>query len=660
MIKRSPNTRLVPSGTTAVPPGSLLRQAPWWPVVAAFAAALLVYWPALHGTFIWDDAGHITRPELRSLRGLARIWFEIGATQQYYPVLHSAFWLEHFVFGDPPTGYHALNVFLHATAACLFATTLRRLNVPGPWLAAFLFLLHPVCVESVAWISEQKNTLSTVFYLLAALAYLRFDGSRRPVHYAIASLLFCLALGTKTVTATLPAALLVVFWWQRGRLDPRRDVAPLAPWFVLGAAAGVVTAWVEHGFIGARAEEFNLGILERGLLASRAIWFYLAKLIHPADLIFIYPRWQIDAGVWWQYLFPLGVLLLVLGGWHWRRHRGPVAAGLFFAGSLLPALGFVNIYPFRFSFVADHFQYLASLGIFAAGGAGLMRLFTLRVHVPARTVTLSLLTLLGGLTWRQSAMYRDEFTLYESTLEKNPEAAMAHNNLGNTLVDAGRAREAIPHFEAALKLRPNSALYENSFGYALMRLGEPVAAIPHFERVLRLEPDHVWARVYLGLALKSLGRREEAEAKFRSALQVKPYHPEAHLNLGLMLAQRGDFNQAIEHFTTAARLSPGNPDPEFNWALALVVSNRLGEALPHFEAAARLAPNRPYIHNSYGRALALAGDFETAIGHYREALRLDPNLAEAHFNLAQVLRQTGRNDEAARHFSEATQLGWKN
>ena len=194
--------------------------------------------PALQAGFIWDDDGHVTRTDLRDLSGLYRIWFEFGATQQYYPVLHSAFWLEHLVWGDSPLGYHLLNVLLHASAACLFGVLLRRLAVPGAALAALLFALHPVCVESVAWISEQKNTLSLVFYLCAALAYLRFTERRRGTVYLLATGLFVLALLTKTVTASLPAALLVVFWWQRGRLEWRRDVVPLLPWFALGRGVG--------------------------------------------------------------------------------------------------------------------------------------------------------------------------------------------------------------------------------------------------------------------------------------------------------------------------------------------------------------------------------------------------------------------------------------
>ncbi len=628
----------------------------WWLVLAACAAALVAYAPALRGALLWDDDGHITRADLRSLGGLARIWFEPGATQQYYPVLHSAFWLEHRFFGDAPIGYHVLNVLLHATAACLFAAVLHRLRVPGAWLAAFLFLLHPVCVESVAWISEQKNTLSLVWYLLAALAYLRFDRTRRPEHYVVALLLFALAVGTKTVTATLPATLLVVFWWQRGRLDFRREVAPLALWFGLALAAGLTTAWVERELVGAVHNEFDLSPVQRGLLASRVIWFYLGKLVYPANLSFVYPRWSIDAAEWWQDLFPLGILLLALAAWRWRRRRGPVAAGLIFIGSLFPALGFVNVFPFVFSFVADHFQYLASLPIFALTGAGLAWVLARGPAVPTRSAVLGLVVACGMLTRSQSATYRDGITLYRATLEKNPAAWMAHNNLANAL---GSTPEAVAHLEAALRLRPESAEIENNLGFALFSLGQPLAAIPHLEHALRIRSDYVFAYNNLGLTFMTLGRLEEAETPLRTAVRLKPDYPEAHLNLGLTLAQRDRTAEALDHFATAVRLRPNYTEAEFNWAIGLALSNHLDEAFPHFERAVRLAPGRAEIQNAYGRALALAGRGDAAVAHYREALQLDPQFAEAHFNLGEALREMGRDDEAAQQLAEAARLGWK-
>ena len=350
-------------------------------VLLIVCCTFLAYLPALDGGLLWDDAAHVTRPDLRSLHGLWRIWSDLGATQQYYPLLHSAFWMEYKLWGDATLGYHLANLLLHAAAAILVMLIMRRLGLPGAWLAALIFTLHPVCVESVAWIAEQKNTLSTVFYLGAALLYLNFDRTRRGSHYFLALALFVMALLTKTVTDTLPAALLVVFWWQRGRLGWKRDVVPLLPWFALGAAAGLFTAWVERRFVFAEGPDFALTLVERFLLAGRALWFYLGKLVWPADLMFFYPRWHVDAAQWWQYLFPLAALAALIGLCLLApKHRGPLAGALIFAGTLFPALGFFNVYPFIYSYVADHFQYAASLGIIVPVAAGLASAVTARTR----------------------------------------------------------------------------------------------------------------------------------------------------------------------------------------------------------------------------------------------------------------------------------------
>ncbi len=284
-------------------------------------ATLAAYFPALSGSWLWDDAGHVTAAPLQSWTGLYRIWFEIGATQQYYPLLHSAFWIEHRIWGDTPVGYHLVNVLWHATSACLLVAILRRLAIPGAVLAALIFALHPVGVESVAWIAEQKNTLSTVFYLAAALAWLRFEDERRPGRYAAALLWFGAALLTKSVTATLPAALLVIAWWRRGRLSWRGEVLPLLPWLVLGAGAGIGTSWLETHQIGASGSDFALGTAGRCLLAGRVAWFYLGKLVWPAGLTFFYPRWSVDPGVAWQWLFPAATVAALAAAAWWRPAR---------------------------------------------------------------------------------------------------------------------------------------------------------------------------------------------------------------------------------------------------------------------------------------------------------------------------------------------------
>lgn len=640
-------------------------QSDTWSIGIVFAmilvAALVAYFPALQGDFLWDDAGHVTSPALQSWAGLARIWFEPGVTQQYYPLLHSAFWLEHRLWGDATLGYHLLNVLWHAVSACLFVALLRRLAVPGAVLAGFLFALHPVGVESVAWIAEQKNTLSTMLYLAAALAWLRFEDDRRPRRYVVASLWFLAALLSKSVTATLPAALLVVAWWRRGRLSWRGDVLPLAPWFAVGVGAALFTVWFERTGIGAQGSDFNLSLVERGLLAGRVFWFYLGKLVWPAELIFFYPRWNVDDGVAWQYLFPAAGLAL-LGGlmaWAWtRRARGPLAAFLLFGGTLVPVLGFVNVYPFVFSYVADHFQYLASLGIFALGAAGLVGAGRRKLFGPSRPRVLVaasvIIVTLGGLSWRQSRDYVDSITLYRATLARNPQSWVAHLNLGEELARAGRHDEALLHARRALELKPDFPEALNNLASALTRAGRANEALPLVARALELQPRYAEAENTTGIALAALGRVEEAIARFQRAIVLQPQLAEAHYNLGFARADRGDFNAAIPHFAETVRLRPDHVEAERDWGVALALTNRWREARPHFERAFQLDPASAALRRSYGMVLFHAGELDAALTQLRAALQLDPRLPGLHGEIAVVLQRLGRVDEARLHATEAS------
>lgn len=530
-----------------------------WFVAALFALVFLAYQPVFQAGFIWDDDAHVTAPALRSWSGLARIWTEPGATQQYYPLLHSVFWLEHRLWGDHAIGYHLANLTLHAAAAGLFWLLLRRLAIPGACLGAAIFALHPLQVESVAWISEQKNTLSTVFYLGAALAWLRFDTGRTRRFYWIASVLFVLGLLTKTVVATLPAALLVLIWWRRGKLDWKTDVLPLVPWFLLGAIAGLFTATVERHLIGAAGVAYELSWLQRGLLAGRVIWFYLGKLAWPADLTFIYPRWTIESGRWLHWLPLAGAVVLTYALWALRhRSRSPLAAWLLFAGTLFPVLGFFNVYPFLYSFVADHFSYLASLGPIALSAAGLVR----APRPLARTLAVALLLVLGVFTWRQSATYRSAELLYRTTLERNPACWMAWNNLGHLqLADRARTAEAIASFEAALRLRPEYPEARGNLGLALTQAGRPAEAVPQLQESLRLKPGVYQMHNNLGIALATSGRPAEALGAFRQAAALNPMLPNIQENWGKALLLLDRREEAAEHFAIANRLRAGASHP---------------------------------------------------------------------------------------------------
>jgi tetratricopeptide (TPR) repeat protein len=509
-----------------------------WLAVLLAAAALLVYVPALHGDFLWDDDAHVTRPELRTLAGLWRIWFDFGATQQYYPLLHSAFWFEHSLWGNSVVGYHLVNVLLHAASGWIVYLILRRLAVPGAWLAAAIFVVHPVEVESIAWISEQKNTLSAALYLSSMYAYLAFDEERRRTQYVGATALFMLGLLTKTVVASLPGALLVIAWWRRGRIEWRRDVMPLVPWFALGAAAGLVTAWVERRVLGAEGADFALTAAQRVMLAGHIVLFYLGKLLWPSDLLFVYERWPAETWGTAQAWATLVMTAAVVACWAVRRwSRAPLAVALFFIGSLFPALGFVDVYPFVFSFVADHFQYLAGLGIIAAVAAVLTTGFARLGSMASRYSTLAgvgLVVALGVLTWRQSGLYRDPATLYSSTLDGNPGCYLCVNNLGMLALEAGQSDEAARRFSAAVRIKPDSAEAQGNLANALVETGAIAEGLEHYEHALRVAPNNVISRTNYGIALTRAGRLQDARAQFEAALKVMPGYAPARQNLSVL------------------------------------------------------------------------------------------------------------------------------
>ena len=562
---------------------------------------LLAYLPAMEGGPLWDDFGHITAPEFRSLGGLWRIWSELGATQQYYPLLHSAFWLEHRIWGDAFAGYHLANVAFHAASAFLVVRLLRRLAIPGALFAGLIFALHPIAVESVAWISEQKNTLSAMFYLASAYVYLGLiekAGLRagtiagapaivgvptfRSAGYWLAFALFVCALLTKTVTATLPAAILLVLWWKHGRVE-WRDAKPLLPWFAAAAFAGVFTAWFERTVIGARGEDFALTFVERCLVAGRVVWFYLGKLLWPRNLIFIYPRWQIDAAVWWQYLFPFGAVLLAIGLAVFARRshraqsaqttstgrRGPLAGYLYFVGTLVPALGFVDVYPFRFSYVADHFQYLASLGVIVPVAAALTAASAHWIADRRRLSTMlaaAVVSVLAVLTWVRSSVYRDAETLYRDTIARNPSAWMAYQNLGTELAARNRFQEAIEAYEGALRARPDYAEAKRNLVLAHMKLADAATespdrastAIAHYEAVLRLDPNHFRALYNVGTLLMEVPERNADALRYlESAVKLQPTSVEARVNLGVMLSDvPSRSREAVEHLEFAMAKRP--------------------------------------------------------------------------------------------------------
>jgi tetratricopeptide (TPR) repeat protein len=572
----------------------------WFFCLILAVVTMLAYQPAWHGGLLWDDDANIATPELRSLDGLRRIWFEPRTTQQYYPLLYSSSWLQERLWADSPAGYHLVNLLLHIGCVVLVLKVLRFLRIPGAELATIIFALHPVNVETVAWITERKNTLSGVFGLAATLWYLKFDEGRSRRSYALALGLFLLGLLSKTAIVTLPLAWLVIFWWKRGAICWRRDVVPLIPFFFLSALAGVMTRWVEYGNIAYKARTLDLSLLDRCLVAGRAFWFQLRKVLSPSNLMFMYPRWEINAAVWWQYLFPFAVVGLLGILWSLRRwSRTPLAGVLIYTFLLLPTLGFLNQYFFIYSFVSDHWQYLACLGIITPCASGIVLLGERSKRWRAWLepgVTLVIAGVLFVVTSHQSRMYTDVETLYRTTISRNPACWMAQVNLGNILYRANRIPEAMDLFKQAIRIKPAVAYY--SVGNALLLKWRTSEAIDQYKQALQIDPDYAEAHNNLGNAFFLTGRAPEAIEHYEQALRINPVNAEAHNNLGNALVRTGQAANAIDHYQQALWMNPGSADTHNNLGAALGQMGRISEAIEELKAALRINPNHTDARNN--------------------------------------------------------------
>ncbi len=604
----------------------------------------------MHGGFVWDDDSWTTGISslLRDFSGLRTMWCQLTALQQYYPLSGTTFWLDYHLWGFWTLPYHVENVLLHAASAVLFWQLLRRLETPGAWLAGAVFALHPVMVESAGWITERKNVLSLVFYLGALLAYGRFnsfwkeDNGSRAQHrgaYGLALLLCLGALLAKTTAFSLPAVIVLIGWWKRGRIRWREDVLPMLPMFLLAISFCLMTSRLEKTHVGAQGPDFTLTFPERCLIAGRVPWFYIGKLLWPVNLCFVYPRWQPDPGSWQQWLYPAATVGMLVALWLARHRigRGPVTAAFFFVGTLLPLLGFFNAYGMRYSFVWNHWVYLPSLGLIALAAALTARAAVVR-RAPRAVygVVAVVLVALGTLTWQQAHSYRDVETLWRDTLAKNPRCWMAHNNLGLVLVSLGRVPEAIAHYEQALRIRPDLAEVHCYLGIALMDSGRIPEAIEHFDQALRINPDLTDAHLNLGIALMRSDRIPEAIAHLQQALRLQPEYADAHLNLGIASYQTGKREEAVEHFQHALRINPDCAEAHCNLGVALKQSGRIPEAIAHYQQALRIKPDYAEAHFNLGNALAQVGRVPEATGQYKEALRIEPDFTLAQNALARL------------------------
>jgi Flp pilus assembly protein TadD len=621
-------------------------------------AALVAYVPAMRGGFVWNDQerGSLTRNIVLEENGLYRVWFTTESVN-YWPVVWTSYWLEHQLWGLNPTGYHVVNVALHALCALLIWRILLRLNIPAPWLMALVFTVHPVNVESVAWITQRKNILALLFFLVALLWYLRFDDRGRRGWYWAAVMAFLLAMLSKGAVVTLPVVLLLCVWWRRGVIV-RQDVVRSLPFFAVAALMSGVEIWFQYARAIGEDVIRDDTFLQRLTGAGWVVWFYIYKALVPIRLCFIYPRWEANLANWFTYLPDLALVALFTLAWRCRQGWGrPVLFALaYFVITLGPVLGFVNIYFMRYALVADHYQYVSIIAIIAltigAGRAVLQRLSPGHLW-PRTAAATAVVLLLGYLTWQQSRAYENTEALWRDTLRKNRAAWMAHSNLANLLCARGDLDEAIHHYRQALQLKADNAEVYNNLGNALALKGQPDAAFEHYRKALELKPDYAEAYNNLGLILASRGELDRAISYYRRALECAPGYAQAHVNLGRALSRQ---------LREALRLTPDSPELHCELGQVLVEAGQPDQALQHFRQAAQLQPGWALPLKRLGWVLAThldatAHQQQEAIRVARNAVQLTGHQdAEALDVLAAAYATAGQFDQAVTTAEEALAL----
>ena len=607
---------------------------------AIVLAVILAYLPAISGKFIFDDALLLTKySPIHAGDGLCRLWCTTESLE-YYPLSYSMFWLEWRLWGLDPVGFHVTSLVLHVVETLLIWVILRRLSIPGAYLAAALFALHPVNVESVAWIAQQRNMMAMLFLLLSILWYLKATrshggpwGRENPSSlishpsscYYLSLFAFALAMLSKGSAAVLPVLVLGIVWWLRPLTW--RELLRIAPFLLLAAALTAVNVWFQtHS-----QEEVirSAGFTERLLGAGGVVWFYLYKAFLPLELAFIYPSWHIDAAdlLWW---LPLSASLIVTAVlWRFRKGWGRplLFAWGYFCVSLAPVLGFTDVGFMKYSLVADHYQHIAIIGVVAltAAGWGTWR-EQMRHKAPWAAISaaaaFAAACTLAFLTWRQSGLYHDPVGLYQATLQKNPESWLAYNNLGAAWANSGRLQDGIDCFQRSLQLNPNYAEAHSNLGAALARSGRLQEAIEHYHRALKLKPDYANAHLNLGAALAMSGRPQEAIECYQEALQLEPGCAEAYNNLGLVMAGTGHPQEAIAHYETALRLDQAHADAHNNLGEALIKTGRLNEAIAHFQQTLRHRPDFTVAYFNLATAYAQLQQSSDAVAAAKKALEL--------------------------------------
>ena len=708
-VPASPPTSASPGAEAQPDPPHWASLAMWerQPALLGIALCAMIavsYFPALLGGFVWDDIVYVVEePAVHAWSGLWNIWFspaDIEEEGHYWPITYTTFWLEHKLWGLAPVGFHLVNVLLYMVNVLLLWALLRRLAVPGAWAVAAVFAVHPMHVESVAWIMGRKDLLSGLFSMAAALCWIRsmegagggwpdsrdppvrgrYLSSRssswrwpldlipapRPGLYLAALGLFAAAMLSKLVAVTLPVAFAICIWWKRGRVT-WLDVSRIAPFFLVALFIAVA----DLSYYASRQQtDLDYGFAERALIAARALWFYVGKLVWPTDLAVVYPMWDIDAvdPLAWSYLVAAVAAAALLWYGRHRLGRGPVAGALFFAVTLSPVLGFVYYNYMLYAFVADRYAYLAGIGVIsivigaAVHGAG--KLPNL-LKVGATGVFVALLAIFGRLTWEQAGIYRDEISFYTHIVSLNPEARFVQRNLAKALNDAGRPAEALAASRIAVEQAPGSVRSHNTHGAVLLALNRCDEAEESFRRVLELNSGYKHALNNLAKTRWCQGRFVESIAWHRKALDVDAEYAAAHLGLGRTLFRLGRYKQAEESLAKAVSLRPNTLSISAFQLLADVLheQQRYEEAIERYRGVLEMDSEYVPAHAGMGYALFRLKRYEEAVESLARSVSLQPESPEAadrHVAMGRAFLALGRTETAAEHYARALEIDPRN
>ncbi len=523
--------------------GSLNPRSGDWRTVLLPAALIVlavvwIYSPVIRGDWLWDDKQLIKENAtyIHDRAGLWRIWADPHGLPDYYPLLTSVEWLEWHLWHENVAGYHVVTIGLHVLGAFLLWRLLGKLGVRMAWLGALLFAIHPVQVESVAWMAELKNTLSLPPFLLAMMAYIDFDDAGKKSDYARAALWFIVAMLCKTTMVMFPFVILLYAWWKRGHIR-RADWAGSSLFLAISIVFGSVTFWFQqhHAFQG---EEVAIGgWLSRVALVGTATAFYLFNCVWPVGLLPIYAKWTVDPPSVLEFVIWPGLLAVVFVAWmrrtSWGRH---VLLGLgFFLINLVPFVGLTTPYFMTFSWVVDHVLYLPLIGLAGLAAVGVGAAFDSArpfIRCGATVGVVGYCVFLAAVAHGYAGQFVNQATLWTYMLKYNPDAWPAHNNLGNYLCDHGRVEEGIEHYEQAIRLNPRNAQLYESLGNGYVLLERYPEAIAQYQRAISIVPGYVDAHFNLGRAFALSKRYPEAIEQYELVVEMDPGNSLAHLNLG--------------------------------------------------------------------------------------------------------------------------------